>query len=225
MAKNEDFIPDDDPGFFDWQDNYVTMVVANFLAWLIPLAAKDDLVAKQAAYVPLYNAIKVKSNRTTAQVGAHRAGRFTYEKYLRSFNKQYTLFNNAITIEKKLELEITVPDTEPSSRKAIETSPFVKLFASAGARIKAECRVDNDSSRASMHPDADEVEVAYEIGTDPAGWEKCTKKITSSKARFFIPFASEDIGKKVYFFFRWKNKTDESKSGPFTAKMQITVTD
>jgi len=225
MARKPDFIPAGIVDFFNWQDNFVAGIVADEVTWGILHADVLALVAQQAIYVPFYNAIKVKGTRTPAQVGQHKAARKTFVSQLRKFNKKWISGNDKVTVEDRIDLQVTVPDTVPSTRKAITSSPFVKMTPQAGARMLFECRVDKDSSRTSRHPDADVVEVRYSLGADPGGWERATTVATRTKARFVIPFTSEDVGKKVYAFFRWKVNSDDSKSGPFSAVSSRMISD
>ncbi|MFN0275274.1 MAG: hypothetical protein ACKVPJ_05990, partial [Chitinophagales bacterium] len=156
---------------------------------------------------------------------AHRAGRKVYEKYVRDWAGERLLYNSAISVQQRSTLQITIKDTVKTARPAIESAPFVDVEARKGARIVIECRVNGDSSRASIHPDADEVEVRYTVATTvPASPADCNLTETSTKAKFTLELDIADAGKKFNGFFRWKNTTDKSKSGPWSLLVSTTIT-
>jgi hypothetical protein len=68
---------------------------------------------------------------------------------------------SALTSSDRTTLLIPKRDAEPSARSAIGTRPTLKLIVQGGARFIVENRVTSDSTRTSMHPDADHVELVY----------------------------------------------------------------
>ena len=117
-----------------------------------------------------------------------------------------------------------MPDTEPTDRIAIETRPTVKAEMKGGALLKMEFRVEADSTRPSMHEDADVVELKYRIGgTEPISPAQTDNTDTFSKARHSKQLDVADAGQWFYGFARWKNNTDDSKSGPWSVLIKIMI--
>lgn len=132
----------------------------------------------------------------------------------------------AITLADRNTLNLKVRDTVPSARTAITTAPTVKGKSMEGANVSLECRVVSDSTRTSRHPDADAVEVRYNVGTTaPANPAACTRSHTNKKSRFTIETDIADAGKKFYAFVRWVNLSDASKNGPWSVLVVVTVTE
>jgi len=224
MSKKNDYVPAPDVDFFNWQDNLVTYTTPKIVLWKITAADFTAVTAEQAIYVPLYNKIKNKGTRTTADVTAHREERLIYEKLLRNFTGQWLAKNKVVTDADRASLRITVKDTVRSSRPQITTKPVASILSSAGARIVIECRVLSDSSRPNMHEDADAIEVVYIVGiAAPANPAACAQSFISSKAKFSIQLDIADAGKKFYAFLRWKNSADDSKSGLWCNVIMITI--
>ena len=226
MAQKKDYVPGPDDQFYQWQDDLLDTIQPSVAAWGILPADFTDLQAKQTVYDPLYQAITNEGTRTRADVTAHRNGRKTYEKAIRKFVAKWLAKNDLVTADDREELQITIPDEIKTARPKIETTPNIKMKSQEGARITVECRVEADSSRASMHPDCDELEAYFIIGTTaPASPNACNRIHTSSKAKLIIELDIADAGKRIYIYFRWKNKTDKNKNGPWTQLFSAVISD
>jgi len=122
-------------------------------------------------------------------------------------------------------LNLKKRDTVNTPRPAINVVPFAKAQGEAGGLVEFICRTDSDSSRASVLPEADGIEVVFNVGgAQPVSPSDCTRNFFSSKAKFRISFDLSDAGKKVNCFVRWKNNSDPAKSGPWVA-VSAMVTD
>jgi hypothetical protein len=243
MPKAKDYLPRRQGDFNVWQDNFVTRIAAGAVAWLIANSKVLLLQGAQNAYVPLYNAIKVKQNRTTGQVDAHKVGLKVYKSYLRTFVKENVVGNTAIPHEDKKALGINPGRDGKGSRPAIKTAPNVVLKAKGGLVIEVECRVESDSSRPSMHEDADVIEFRIAVSSTPPGgngvvppapgpgdtpppanYLQATDVFTSKKARFSKTFDDPTLsGKYLYAFARYKNLSDEKKSGPWSEVAHVRI--
>jgi hypothetical protein len=208
MAKKPDYIPRRNSLFDLWQKNYVSMVSTNAVAWVIPATEVTALTAAQGVYQPFYDAITDKKTATLSQKEAHRAQRKIYEKVLRDFNKSFTANNKNIPLQKKIELQITIPDTTRSKRVQVNDVVVSSVKSIGGGQIEFKCMRSNDATRSSLHPDADAVEVRYSIDVNPASWADCLNTFTSSKSKFTITLDPSAIGKRIYYFLRWIVKSD-----------------
>lgn len=197
---------------------------ANWEIWDIPQAGMQKLVDAQATYQPFYNDWSDEDARNKTIVEAHKKGHKVYEKFLREFVAQWLRNNKKLTTGDKAGLGLTVPDTERTDRAAIEDRPTAKAEMKGGALLKLEFRMKDDSTRTSMHPDADVVELKWQIGgTEPASPEQTNKTDTFSKARHAMQLDVADAGQFFYGYARWKNNSDASKSGPYSALIKIII--
>jgi len=243
MSKKKDYIPPKQKDYFDWQDNLVARVVLNATLWLIANSKVLALQAAQTAYLPFYNAIKIKQNRTTQQVDAHKVARKTYTTFLRTFVKENLVNNTSIPHDDKKGLGINPGKDGKGNRLAITTAPGIRLKALGGLEIQVECRVESDSSRPSMHEDADVIELRAAVSSTPPGgntgtppfpmpgdapppanYLQATDVSTSKKARFKKILDDPTVtGKYIYVFGRYKNLTDEKKSGPWSEMAHVRI--
>ncbi len=179
----------------------------------------------QTVYKPLFTAILNVATRTSVDIRAHRDNRGTYEKALRKFVRENLSNNTKISNDDRVELQITIPDKIKSPRPKITDTVFAKAISLPGAQMEFICRTTSDSSRASMHPDADSLEVRYNIGTAPASVKACTGTFISRKAKFILVLGEEAGGQKIYWYARWKNSSEDTKSGPFSGQQNGTVSE
>ena len=230
MPKKRDYIPADNAGFFNWQENLVDTFTPNRVAWGIAAGDFTPITTRQGQYEPLYNKIKNKQNSTTADRVAHDEKRKQYEKELRDFVGRFLAKNPAVTDEDRAILNITIPDTTKTPRPAIDTVPSVKASPKAGAVIEVVHRVDKDSSRPSLHTAADGVEVRYTIVTKgdilpPVDPEDFPKTIISRKAQLLIKVGVMNAGSKLYGYSRWINTSDAGKSSGWSQLYNVVITD
>jgi hypothetical protein len=227
MPRGKQYIPVKDDDFFNFQGNLVNLVVANKVAWGIPDSAVNPLVARRAAYEPLYTIAQNKKNRTSADVTAFRNSRKLYEKEIRVFAKAYLMFNPLIPVEEKRRMGLTIPDIEPTPRGKIETIPVVGLTAMGGGDLKTRCQVTTDATRYSKHPLSDGLEIKYtwvpKGEMPPEAPEDCNKMLTSSKAMFIIHCGPKNAGETFYGFFRWFNRTNDANSGPWSKAISVVI--
>ena len=126
-------------------------------------------------------------------------------------------------------LNLKKRDTIPSARAQITTAPFVDFKGEEGGIILVTCRVIKKSDRASIHHDADVVQMKYII-TDvdaqpPATMNDCPNVFTSKRAIFRFAEAANMPGKRLYAFLRWQNDSDKAKSGPYNQRDTVVIGD
>jgi len=230
MAKRVYYIPRRDDDFFTFQGNLVNKVVANKAVWGIPDPAVNILTGHRSKYEPLYHKSQEKQNRTSGDVFRHREERKSYEADIRKFAKAYLMFNPLVTDTQRIEMSLTVRDTEPSPKPKINDIPFVGLEPKGGGSIDVRCRTETDQTRDSMHPDADVIECRYTMVPIQPGVRKpwpnlddCKEVITSTKAHFFIQCGDKNAGQSFYGFFRWANLTNPANSGPWSNALKVVI--
>jgi hypothetical protein len=225
MARRS-YIPRQDDDFYTFQSNLVNIVVANAAAWGIPAPSVAALVARRAAYEPLYLKAENKTTRTRVDVLAHRQMRKIYEKEIRVFVKAY-LYTPLVTNEDRLSMGIPPRDIEPTPRGKIETIPVVGLTAMGGGDLKVRCQVTTDATRYSRHPLADGIEVKYtwvpKGEMPPEKPEDCKNALVSKKAQFIIHCGPGNAGETFYGFFRWVNLTTPANSGQWSNFIKVVI--
>lgn len=209
--------------FFAFSDNLNKEVNNNGAAWNIPLTKVTEADGKFTTYKPYFSAIMNKKTRTSQQVKDHQEQRVIWEDYIEEFANTLIIPNPVISNSTVEALGFNRRNPNGSPRPKIEAEVFAKIEAHASSKMLFICRTNTDSSRASIFKDADEVEVRYAIGTQPANVNACPLKETSTKARFTLELNADDAGKKIYAFLRWRNSSDPQKSGPWTDMLTTVI--
>jgi hypothetical protein len=224
MAIKKRYIPVRDDDFFNWQGNFVNIVVINAVAWVIPDPEVTALTSRRGLYEPLYTTAQNKTTRTRADVLAHRQSRETYESEIRAFVRKYGDF---IPDTGKKDLGLTIRDTEPSPGSPITDVPIVGLRGLGGGDIEVRCRATTDQTRASMHPDANVVDYRYIMvvsgAVSPSDPEDCPKGDSQPKAKFVLRAGAKNSGKRFYGFFRWLNNRRPRQEGPWSDAQSVVI--
>ena len=141
-----------------------------------------------------------------------------------SGSKENLIFNSLITDQQKIEMGLNVSSGSHTPRPAIKTVPNVSLKPLSGGAVAVECRVEGDSSRPSIHPDADIVEVRFKIGEPAPNNVRETNEIyNSTKGSFTLKLGQESVLKPLFVFARWVNSSDNSKSGMWSSISTVAI--
>lgn len=133
---------------------------------------------------------------------------------------------SALTTGDRNTFNLKERDTVLSARPRITDTAFVKVQGISGAEMQFTLRTNEDSTRASRHADSNGADIVYTIAsTPPAGPDECTKNFFTSKAKGSFNVGVDNAGKKVFGFVRWKNTTDNSKSGPWSQMFSAVISD
>lgn len=221
-----DYIPRKDHAFFMFQKNLSKHVQDNMLEWNINAAAVNKLQTARTPYEAAYNRNSNKATGTKTDVTTHRKQRNAYTKVLRAFVKEQIAGNTAVTNPQRIGMGLKPLNDKKGKRSGIEAIPMVSAKTMNGGWIKMDVRMETDSTRSSMHPLADAIEVIYVVGNNaPASHKDCTTTIFSTKAKFIIKLDVADAGKKIFGYARYKNIRNNNKSGPWSALFRCIIAD
>lgn len=219
----KDYIPRGNGEFDTFQLNIAKAVVANGTAWKIPADEVTALQSSSTQYGNLYKIISNKNNRTKSQVDAYNNFRKTYESDLRLFVNGFMRSNKNVPSSILSALGIKQRGRRRKQRSQIITAPIVFIHTLGSMRLKFLCRIESHIGKASIHPEADGIELRYIIGSEPqVAAEKLTHHF-SKKAKFMMEFGDEHRGKKIYVYARWKNEVHEWQSGPWCRLVEAVI--
>lgn len=221
-----DYIPRKDTDFNMFQRILSETVQAKLAAWNINTLAFNKLQTARAPYEIAYTKNSNRSMRTTTHVMEHRRFRNEYTAAIRTFVKEQIAGNTSITDPERAGIKLNAAIRTKHKRSGIDDTPMVSSKTMNGGWIQMIVRTDSDSSRSSMHPLADAIEVAYTIDTTaPLSPGGCGNNFISTKAKFIIPLDVKHAGKRMYGFARWKNIRNHAKSGPWSRLFQTMIAD
>jgi hypothetical protein len=121
-------------------------------------------------------------------------------------------------------LNLPAPDRIPTPRGVIDAEPTVKVNSLPSARMKIRVNIDEDSTRASMHPLADAIEMRFQVGgAQPQNALACPGVTVSKKALFNFDAGIDNEGKKFFCFVRYVNQSNPENNGPWSSVHTGTV--
>ncbi|MEW6026650.1 MAG: hypothetical protein AB1599_05090 [Planctomycetota bacterium] len=223
MPIRTDWIPSKNAAIYGKLRGYLTLIVANKVAWGIADAAIQPLLDLQTEFEPLYHKITDdKRRRTSSDVTAFNDCKKRLLAEWRAFHKEEVRGNRKISPQDLAALVGKEYDLEPTPRGKIPTIPYILAKAVGGGTIEIRARVEKDKTNTSMHALADAVECKYILVPQgempPEDPESCPKTAVSKKARFTIALGVKSAGQSFYGFFRWANITNPQNSSDWTTK-------
>jgi hypothetical protein len=182
-------------------------------------AEMDEWEQYKNDWIPLYAKQVDLTQRTPTVTHDKNLLKENFTEFASPLLNRMSFSGNIITADRD-NLHIQARDMVPTERAVIEDEPYVKLSSRPGGRMQIRCRIDEDSDNASMHPDADGVEVKIKIGAAdaaaPASPNDCSLQVLSSKAKFNYEAGVENAGKRMWIFCRYVNITNAANNGPYS---------
>jgi len=132
---------------------------------------------------------------------------------------------SALNEDDRATLNLHKRDTEPSPHPQI-IDPIIGLTPITGGDLEVRCRNTTDETRPSKPLDHILVQVQYALVSlnDPApAFAACIIQHQSSKAQFIMRLGIENVGKRLYGYFRWYDPIHPEDSGPWTQVQTIVL--
>lgn len=208
MAKR-DYIPAGEKEFFDWQNNFATILAAGAATWNVPTATLTSLDSLRNDYENKYALANKgkKASRTPLQIKQKKDATKLYEAAIRQVVKEFLAFNSLVSDDDRLNLGITVRDFIKTASTTPKTIPVLTVLPVNGSRLKITVKQQPDAdgiSRRGKPEDAASFEVAIWIGDGaPKDGDKCTIKHEYTKSPVTLSFSPEDSNKDATIFVRW----------------------
>ena len=124
---------------------------------------------------------------------------------------------SVLNSEDRKTLELKERDKIRTPRPHITVQPDASLEPIGGTQVKLSVRQHHEATRGSMHEHADCIEFVSVVGNvAPARPEDCPKSTSFRKATHIFLFNGGDAGKRLYGYVRYRNESNEEKSGPWS---------
>jgi len=225
MASTNIF-PAKDADFDQYIQNVVPHLTTEATRLSISTGKVTELGTRKTDWDSIYGQAKNPNTATPVIVANKTTQRKAFEAFLRGI---YNDIPESALLETDRQT-LNLPERDARTpRTKIADIPLVAMQPMGGGDMQFKLRTSEDSSRPSMHPMADVVEVTYKLvdpRTDPEGRtaprspKDCTHKDISRKATFTLPLGIEYAGHIVYCYVRWANASNRNNSGPWTDLMQ-----
>jgi hypothetical protein len=220
MATNRDYLPQKEADLVDWADNFTARVVANATAWEIPAAEVTALQASNTAFKNLHEQA-ASPEKSPVIVAQKNAARDDLKAKIRAL-ADFRLKNPVITPAQRLDLGLTVKDTNPTPIPTPSSRPEF-YFKVKDVRIVEIHFKDLASDTKGKPYGVNGAVISYTIfdsappAVSPAD---LTKSVLATRTPHTLQFEEADRGKRVYAALQWQN--DKGEKGPFS-EIQNTV--
>jgi hypothetical protein len=217
-----DYIPRNEEDFNDFQDNWITKMVAKALAWGIPAGTVTENTDAQTDWVAKYAVGKDEADPNSAQRRAKNDSRTEYTGIIRKTVKQYITNNPVVTDADKVSLRLTVPDTIRTRSAVPDHSP--RGAVSKIDHLLHDLRItDPETPNTKAKPKGvARINVYRYIGASPpSGLSDYAFIGSATTSKYVSKFGDGDIGKKAFYILQYENTRGER--GPVSDSVSATI--
>jgi hypothetical protein len=201
---SNDYIPGAEEAFNDWQENWVTRILAS-TTWGLTPADMAAVTAAQTSYTSAYAVGNKQANPNSSQRQAKRTETTTFKAFIRNFVNTKLNNNAAVTPADRNALGLTVYDTErtPSTPPAFAPKVSVDSVFHLGHKL----RITNPNTPESQAKPDDSVgmRVYIFIGTvAPADISQYAFHGIVTRFLYTVAFNAADIGKTAWYIVQYQ---------------------
>lgn len=189
-------------------------------------AQKDGWKALHDKWVATYLLCKNPLTRTSTVLADKNEIRAEFTRFTKDI-LQYMKHRPGITAGERKIFRVWKDKKTKTRRSSITTAPQSVLKNMEGSWIKLRARVLASEGRPHIHRMADALEIKYSIlpfGTTPPYLpSQCTNSHISKRAITTLKIDTKHRSKVLYAFCRWVNLCQQTKSGPWSDRMEAIV--
>ena len=215
----QDFIPRRESSFHIWQGVLVAVVDANATVWLIPTDKVTALKALQTDWVTAYTKASNHMDRTTTDVQAKNDALKVYKMGIRKFVPEYLAYNSKVTDAERRSMGLTIRNGQRTPSSTPETSPVAEIDISK-PMIHSIYITDSGTGEKAKPLGVHGCEIWVKVGgEEPKTGSEYSFLATDTKGPYEATYDVADIGKRIWYRFRWINKIGQTGpwSRPFSA--------
>ncbi|MDR1348657.1 MAG: hypothetical protein LBJ63_09605 [Prevotellaceae bacterium] len=208
-----DYIPANDGKFLEWVKILFAYAEAHAADFGLDPRGFDNINALIEAYEAAY-ARAENPNRGRADVVAKNEARDTLKKAVRQYVKEYLTSNHLVTDVDRRHMGLPVHDVKPTPAPVPTDMPVGEVDFSIHQQHRVHVKVGKLTGKAKP-PKVHGFEVWRKVGGDPpASDAEWTYVNFASRSPLIIDYPQTDVGKTVYYRFRWVNTRNQP--GPWS---------
>jgi hypothetical protein len=200
-------------------------------------------------FLPFYNSVKNKDNRTKQQMDDYKVYYNAYAVYLRGYIQANLVNNQLISIGVRGGMGLNPRGLSAREKKVkITTAPATSLKALGGGMVQFTVKIDKDAGKAGILRDSSGLAIYYRfvspvgpppppstvIGVNPdpdtepnpdAGLPTATgfEVFVSTKARFAQQMGMDKIGQVLQVYTQWINTSNAEFNGPYSMPISVVI--
>jgi hypothetical protein len=221
--KSKDYIPHQEPVFYLWLKNLIYHVSQMAIAWEIPVRVLNKVLAFFNDYEIAYQTTLDPSKRTKSAVQIKNDARKILIAEIRLLCQGHLLHNDLVTNADRDTLKLPIYDPSHSPEPAPPGHPEgtinTAIHQQHGISVKDS---DEITPRGGLPRYAHGFETWHHIGTAlPTKDSDFTYVNFSSSTSMKVYFDLSDVGKNVFYRFRWVNS--RNMPGEWSGIVQATI--
>jgi hypothetical protein len=215
-----DYIPTGDEKFLDWTQNLLVYTASRAAAWGIAESKVAALQALKNTYAEKLAAAKAP-NRGKADVLAKNEARDALEAAMRPFVKAHLAYNEDVTDEDRVKMDIPTHKNKPSPIPPPSTHPDFDIDTAELRQLTIHFR-DEGSTRRGKPAGVHGAEICWDfLNAPPENIGELKKSEFDTATPHTLHFDEGDRGKRVYICVRWEN--NKGDKGPWGEIMEAII--
>jgi hypothetical protein len=215
------YIPGAEKAFNDWQDNWVTRILAS-TTWGLTPADMAAVTAAQLPYTAAYAVGNKLANPNSSQRQAKRTETKTFKAFIRNFVNTKLNNNSAVTPADRNALGLTVYDTERTNSTPPTFAP--KVTVDSIFHLGHRLRITNPNTPDSQAKPADAIgmRVYVYIGTvAPTDISQYAFHGIATRWLYTVAFAAGDVGKRTWYIVQYEGM--RGQKGPQSTSVDAMI--
>ena len=200
-----DYLPTGDSELLGFAQNYSSIITAGPVPLGLTAAIATNLSGLVTDYQTKLEALETPANRNPVAIYEKDQAKASLVSYIRQTARQIQ-GNMTVTDTQRLELRLTVRDTDPTPVEPITAAPALKVLSIFGRNIRIQVR-DASGERRGKPSNAQGCLIYSYVGaTPPEGYQGWTSEGAITKDSVIVAFPdSAAVGTKVWFTAQWFN--------------------
>jgi hypothetical protein len=212
--SNPDYLPSNDRTFLAWAVNFLKQLLQSMTRFGFPNDVYNELVVGRDDFAQKLEVAEEPATRTKTAIQVKTDARKAFEKNIRQAVKEYLTNNHLVTNGDRDDLGLPIHDDKPTPAPLPTDMPVGEVDTSKhqqhGVHVKTGT-LTGKAKPAKVHG----FEVWHKVGGDPPASDgEWVYANFSSRSPLLINYPQTDVGKTVYYRFRWVN--NRNQPGPWS---------
>ncbi|MDR0756229.1 MAG: hypothetical protein LBF85_00070 [Tannerella sp.] len=217
---NKDYIPRKDGKFLEWVQKLIIYAELHLLAWGISKEIFEPIQTLFGVYSDAYSKAQ-DPNRGKVDVLEKDEARDSLKTVIRQFVKEHLQYNSLVTNGDRESMGLPIHDTKPTPPRIPTEMPIGEIDFSIHLRHIITVK-DGKLTGRRKPPQVHGFEVWHKVGgappVDDSEWSYVN---FSTRSPLIVDYPLSDVGKTVYYRFRWVNSRNQP--GPWNETIIIAV--
>jgi hypothetical protein len=212
--NNPDYLPKSDRAFLGWVVNFTKHLFPSLTRFGFPEDVYQELAAMRNDFEQKLETAEEPATRTKTTVQVKNDAHNALEHRIRQVVKEYLANNHTVTNGDRDDLGLPIHDVKPTPSPQPTDMPVGEVDTSKHQQHSVHVKTGTLTGK-SKPPKVHGFEVWHKVGGDPpANDSEWVYANFSSRSPLLINYPQTEVGKTVYYRFRWVNSRNQP--GPWS---------